>query len=486
MDQNQKQISEKVVLLNRVDENVDEIDLFNVFSYMGMMKKLIAFMLILAILVGTALGVFYSGFEHFTGKGSYARALITFQFDGIDQGLDPNGASFDVNQIKSPYVIQQAFDELGGYNTNQIETVRQNIAIQGVVPKDAVEKITVIDKMAEKDATQYEKILDVAYFPSQYIVYLYDDGTFSPKEMTAILNQILISYKQYFLDMYANTNALTVTSNLLKEDDYDYGESVDLVRTQIEMMLSYVNEKMEENPDFRSSNTGLSFEDIVTALEFVKTVDLARLSSFVESSSLTKDKSRQIEYYQYMIRETTNKISEKQTQLEAIDNNISSYQKDPVVIVSGADSTLEYGEKSEYYDEMITKKTQLNKEIAETNTSLNEYYLKLSSLLEHEGGGTASEYEYADKLLAKLDNTIASWVTLIEQTTQEYYSTTLYSNAVKVAVAPQYFVDGGIVHIAKNILVPVAVLVLLVMIWWFAFAVRNEIVAAKNKEKVEV
>ncbi|QFJ56346.1 hypothetical protein [Pseudobutyrivibrio xylanivorans] len=486
MDQIEKQISEKVVLVNHVDDGEVEIDLFNVFGLMGQMKKLVSLLLILAILVGAVLGVLYSGFEHLSGKGSYARAMVTFQFEGIDQGLDPNGASFDVNLIKSPYVIQNALDEIGGYSENYIETIRQNISIQGVVPKDAVEKITTIEKMAEKDATQYEKVLDVAYFPSQYIVYLYDDGTFSPKEMTQILDQILLSYKQYFLDTYANTNALTVTSNLLKEDDYDYGESVDLVKTQIQLMLSYVNEKMVEAPDFRSSRTGLSFEDIVTALQFVQDVDLARLTSFIESSSLTKERNRQLEYYQYMIRETSNKIAEKQTQLESIENTIASYQKDPVVIVSGADSTLEYGEKSEYYDDMISKKTAINKEISELNTRLNEYYIKYNALVEHEAiSSSTSEYEYADKLLAKLDDTIASWVAQIEETTQEYYSTTLYSNAVKIAVAPQYYVDGGIVHIAKNMAVPAGVLVLLVLIWWFGHGVREELKTSKKKEKVE-
>ncbi|MBQ7148718.1 MAG: hypothetical protein IJR96_08195 [Pseudobutyrivibrio sp.] len=491
MDQIEKQygekISEKVVLVNHVDEGEVEIDLFNVFGLMGKMKRLVAFLLILSLLVGAALGVIYSGYEHFTGKGSYARAMVTFQFEGIDQGLDPNGASFDVNLIKSPYVIQSALDEIGGYSENYIEGIRENIVIQGVVPKDAVEKITTIEKMAEKDATQYEKVLDVSYFPSQYIVYLYDDGTFSPKEMTQILDQILLSYKQYFLDTYANTNALTVTSNLLKEDDYDYGESVDLVRTQLQLMLSYVNEKMAEAPDLRSSRTGLSFEDIVTGLQFVNDVDLARLSSYIESASLTKEKNHQLQYYQYMIRETSNKIAEKQTQLESIENTIASYQKDPVVIVSGADSTLEYGEKSQYYDDLITKKTQINKEIAEANTSLNEYYIKLNALAEHEGVASQAEYDYADQLLSKLDSNIASWVTQIEETTQEYYSTTLYSNAVKIAVTPQYFVDGGIVHILKNMLVPAGALVLLVLIWWFGCAVREELAATKKKdENVEV
>ena len=114
MEQFNKQDAGKVILqVNQKRASDSEIDLINVFSYMGKKKRLIAYLLALAIVVGASFGALYSGFEHFTGKGSYVRAMITFQFEGIDKGLDPNGAAFDVNQIKSPYVIQKALSELG-------------------------------------------------------------------------------------------------------------------------------------------------------------------------------------------------------------------------------------------------------------------------------------------------------------------------------------------------------------------------------------
>ncbi len=485
MEQNTRSDNNKVVLqVNQKSNSDSEIDLINVFSFMGKKKKLIAYLLVLAILVGSTLGVLYSGYEHLMGKGSYSRAMITFQFEGIESGLDPNGAAFDVSLIKSPYVIQTALAELG-IDESYIEKVRENINIEGVVPEDAVERITVINNMASEDAQYYEKLLDVSYFPSQYIIYLYDDGTFTTKELPQILNGILQSYKQYFLDTYANAEVLTVTSNLLSGDDYDYGESVDLVKTQIDIMTSYISERVTEAPDFRASSTGLSFQDIATALDFVKTVDISRLSSFVESNSLTKDKDRQIEYYEYMIRDKSNVISELQTKLESVTNSIAAYEKDPVVIVSGSDSTVEYGEKNEYYDQLLAQKLNISSQIATQNTGLNEYYLLLSKLQGSEGTNSQSQYDYADSLISKLDVTISSWVDLIEQTTEEYYSTTLYSNAVTVTVPAQYFVDGGIVHIAKNLAIPSACLVVLVLIWWFYNGVKSEIITMRKKNESE-
>ena len=481
MEQENRTDNSRVVLqVNQSRKHDSEIDLINVFSYMGKKKRLIAYLLTLAILVGATLGALYSGFEHLLGKGSYARAMITFQFDGIERGLDPNGAAFDVTLLKSPYVIQSALSVMG-YDESYVEGVRENISIDGVIPKDALERITIINSMAEKDTKYYEQLLDVSYFPSEYVVYLYDDGTFSSKELAQLLDGIIDSYKQYFMDTYANTEVLSVTSNLLSGDDYDYAESIDLVTTQIDIMLSYVRERMKDAPDFRASSTGLSFEDIVTSLEFVKTVDINRLSAIVQSQSLTKDRSRQVEYYEYMIRNCSNKLSELQTRLDSITDTVNTYEKDPVVIVSNSDSTMEYSQKNEYYDSLITQQQDLTRQIAQTNTSLNQYYLLLTKLNEDETQADQESYDYADALLSRLNTTISSWVKLTEDTTQEYYSTTLFSNAVKKTVPAQYFIDGGKMHIIRNMAIPAAVLVVLVLIWWFYRGVREEIVAMRKK-----
>ena len=463
---------------NRIQDS--ELDLINVFSNMGKKKRLIAYLLVLAILVGFTIGALYSGFEHISGKGSYARAMITFQFDGIESGLDPNGADFDVNLIKSPYVIQSAL-LAKGYDESYVEKVRENLSIEGVIPKDALERITIINNMAQRDPKYYEQILDVAYFPSEYVLYLYDDGTFSSKELPKILDSIIDSYKQYFMETYANAEVLSVTLNLLSGDDYDYGESIDLVTTQMDIMLSYVRERMKESSDFRASSTGLSFQDIVTSLEFVKTVDINRLSSYVQSQSLTKDRSRQQEYYEYMIRNCSNRISELQTRLDSVADTINSYEKDPVVIVSSSDSTLEYGEKNEYYDSLITEQQNLTREIARTNTSLNQYYLLLSQLSDPESSADQEAYDYADSLLNRINSKISSWVGLIEETTQEYYATTRFSNAVKKTVPAQYVVDGGAIHIIKNLVIPAAILVVLVLIWWCCRGVNEELMAARER-----
>ncbi|MBQ9436938.1 MAG: hypothetical protein IJU50_01255 [Lachnospiraceae bacterium] len=196
MEEKEKEL---IVRLDRPKEESTEIDLVSVFSNMGKRKKTFGWLLAIAIFVGGAIGIALLMYQHLFGKASYAQALVNYNYKGIESGLDPNGARLDVNKIKSPYVISNALENLGMTDDPSLaETIRQNIVIEGVIPNDAIERINTINQMAEKDPLQYEKVLDVSYYPSKYVVYLYDDWTIPKKRVAEILDAVLDIYRDYF------------------------------------------------------------------------------------------------------------------------------------------------------------------------------------------------------------------------------------------------------------------------------------------------
>lgn len=448
---------------NEADE--DSIDIVKVAETMAKKKKIYKYIFAVAACVGVLAGLAVVGVDYIVGHSSYARAVVSFQYKGIEDGLDPNGAAFDINKIKSPAVIEKALNSLN-ITDYDAEQIRENIAIEGVVPKDAVERITVIKEMALEDVSNYEKILDVSYYPSQYVVYLYKDFGMSGTEAVQILNAVLESYRTYFLDTYANTEVLTVTANLIDYKEYDYAQAVDFIETQIDIMQKYVTERKQQAPEFRSSATGLSFGDISSALDTINSTDMSTLSSYVESHNLTKDRARQIEYYEYRIKKFNMDISEYNVQLSNIQSVVDKYQKDPVVILSSQETSQQIEQKNAYYDELLRQKLELSDKIAQLNTDLNETYALLNTASSVGGGNTQAEYDYADGRMEKLTATIAKWADLTEQTTQEYYTTTLFSNAYKIGVPAKYSVAGGIVAMAKKIMIAVAVTVFAAVIIW--------------------
>lgn len=473
-DQNRQNDTRIYLQMDNDGNEEAQIDLFNIAVNMKKKEKLYQYILAVAVCIGVLLGLLVVGVDYVAGKSSYARAVISFQYEGIEDGLDPNGAAFDVNKIKSPAVIEEALNTLD-ITEYDAEEIRENIVIEGVIPEDAVERITVIKEMALEDVSNYEKILDVSYFPSQYIVYLYKDFGMSGSETALILNAILESYREYFLDTYANTEVLTVTGNLIDYTDYDYAEALDMLGTQIELMQDYVMERREQAPEFRSSATGLSFGDIATALDTVDGIDMANLNSYIESHTLTKDRERQIEYYEYKIKKYNMSISECQVQLSNVQSTIDKYQKDPVVIVSSQETTQQIEQTNEYYDRLLQQKLNLSEQIAALNTDLNETYALLNAINSSNKKNTQDEYDYADGKMSSIAQTIASWAELTEETTQEYYTTTLFSNAYRIGVPAQYSAAGGVLSVAKKIALCVVGMAFVVLAVWCLDGLFGEI-----------
>lgn len=288
----------------------------------------------------------------------------------------------------------------------------------------------------------------------------------SGTETTQVLNAILESYRTYFLDTYANTEVLTVTSNLIDYTEYDYAEALDMLETQIEIMVNYVDERREQAPEFRSAATGLSFGDISTALDTVEGVDMAKLSSYIESNVLTKDRERQREYYEYRIKQYNMDIAECQVQLNNVQSVIDKYQKDPVVIVSSQETTQQLEQTNEYYDQLLQQKLDISARIAKLNTDLNETYVLLNAINSTTVQSSQADFEYADQLMDSIAQTIANWADLIEETTEEYYTTTLFSNAYKIGVPAQYSAAGGLMAIAKKIVIAVLAMAFVVFVVW--------------------
>lgn len=476
--------TQKIYLkVDNTENGEDEIDLLNVASNIGKKKNLYKYLLIFAVFAGLLVGLIIMGVQGLTGSNARSRAVISFQYDGIEEGLDPNGASFDINKLKAPVVIQAALDELGITDEISVEDVRQNISIEGVIPTDAVERITAMNEAASKDVSYYEKILDVSYYPSQYIVYLQKLHGMSGSRTSEVLNAVLAAYKDWFLKTYANTTVLTVTGNLVNYQDYDYTEAVDLISSQIDIMEDYVTERDTEAPDFRSANTGLSFSDIETSLSTLKKIDLANLQSYVESNNLTKDKDKLVEYYNYNIQQYNLELSTLRTQLSDVQSSIDSYQKDPVVVVSNQDSVQQIEQTNEYYDTLVAQKLDLSSQIAEITTKITKTNALLAKLNE---GDVVGEAARADEMLSSIVETLKKWSDLIEQTADEYYDTALFSNAYKISVPAQYqSLNGGLMGVCKTFGICIGAALLVVIFVWCVDGFVTEMKNSHKKTSVD-
>lgn len=472
---------QRIYLQVNQEEDEETVDLLNVAGRMGKKKKLFGYMLMLAVCIGVILGAVVVGVKALTGNSSYANAVISFSYDGIDQGQDPNGGALDVTKIKSTPVVSAALESLQ-FDKVDVEDVRSALKITGVMPDSVKQEIAVINAVAEDAAEYYTNISDLNYFPSQYVVRLYKIKGLNGEKTNELLNAILAAYRDYFMDTYANTDVLSISTGVLNYEDYDYLQAADMLSNQIDLMQNYVDARAEESGTFRANCTGLSFGDLSSSIETIKTLDLGNFVSYVQSRNLTKDAATRADYYQYQIEQCDLQLQEVQAQLSNVEKTIAEYEKDPVIVMSNQDSVTETEQKNAYYDEMLKQKLELTQQIASINTTLNENYTRLNALADMEKGGSEDEFAHADTLLTNLIATVNSWAELVQNTTEEYYNTSRYADAYQISVPAQYTSTGGLVSVAKIMLLCVGVLILLVVLLWGYDGLKDEIQAERKKK----
>jgi len=463
----------------RNEEDQDVIDLVNIAGYMKQKWKLYAYLLVVAVCIGFIAAAAVQGLQGLAGGKSYAAAVVNFSFDGLDEGRDPSGGLFDVTKMKSTVVINDALEELG-WTDKDVEEIRANIKIEGVIPDSVKQQIAVINTVAEDAVEYYTTIGDINYFPSQYTVTLQRCKGMDGGETRELLDAILLSYRKYFMDSYAGMTALGFATEVLDVRSYDYMQASDMIKNELGVIEDYVESKAEEAPNFRASCTGLSFSDLASSIKTVRRLDLSNFVSFVQTNNLTKDAGVQIDYYNYQIKEYNLEIQELQTQRSHVDRTIETYEKNPVIVMSSQESVTETAQTDEYYNGLLQKKLDLNKRISELNTALNEAYDMANALNASEQSFNEEDYAYADSLLEGLVTTVESWGELVRQTTEEYFEAELYADAYRVTIPAQYSAMGGLGDLVKKMLLFGGAAAVVVVILWGMDGLKNEIAGGRK------
>ena len=194
---------------------------------------------------------------------------------------------FDVNKIKSPNIIESALTNIDE-PLSYVENVRRNISIKGVIPSDALDKISLYQSVYSKGGSAaldaVNSLLEIGYYPSYYIItFDYNLAGIDLNKGKKILDGILDSYQDYFFKTYGFNKALGNSVVAVDYKDYDYPAAVDVFNETLDDLDLYI-QKLQRNDmtNFRSNVTGYSFSDLRAAVNTIKSADLSSLSSYID------------------------------------------------------------------------------------------------------------------------------------------------------------------------------------------------------------
>lgn len=282
------------------------------FQIIRYLKKL------LPIIIAICLLATYAVYFKLSRSNTYiASEVIHYNDAQAEKGLAPTGDKLDVNEIRSSAVMSKVVDKMGLTGIYSVDSLISRMNITPIEDKD---------KVAQKDA-KLEEGEEYIYEPSTFIVSFAATSGEGPDFARTILDETLDVYFERFSQKYVNVAPANNTIENLNKNDYDFIEMMEIIDTSIENTLNTLYQRIEQNNYYRSTETGVSFAELVDEFNYLKQVKVSSLFSEIYKYQITKSKSVLIS--DYTTRIDSNKISNVKDEsiVEDIVSVIDAYVK---------------------------------------------------------------------------------------------------------------------------------------------------------------
>lgn len=440
---------------------MEEISLREILEVIWKGKWLIALITIVAVLL-TGIGTYIM-----LPNSQHVVAIININYPGIEQGLNPDGTQFDILQLKSPYVIEKALEELALTNSGlKLDEIRRNIDITPIVPDDVSQRAETILKQGQ----------EFVYYPSEYKITYKINKAFSYSQGIQLLEEIISQYKKYFYMLYSDVKTVENTISNVDLSNYDYPDIVEIINKQVESVQELLESKAEEGSGFRSSNTGYTFTDLSRSYDVLKNVDITKLESLVNTNTLTKDRERLIKDYEYRVKRMELEMAKKSSEAEEARKLMDQYKKEDYVLLPDAlGGQIKTENTSSYYSTLAEMAITASVEAANLQHEIEYYRNEIERLKSVPTINNAKLMEEADNLIETIKSKMSDLVTKTNDTLEDYYLYKYENNIRQIAPAE---IETGI-----NILMNLAIaFVAGIMIGIFAVLLRYYWKSTENEK----
>lgn len=408
-----------------------------VFRYI---KKLIPYVVVLSFLASLLIYVSLRNKRTYT-----ASAVIHYTFESAEKGKTPNNTDLDVNEIKSSNIMSKVIERMGLTGSYSVDKLTSRITITS--RPDA-------DKEAQKEAKLKEGEEHV-YVPSTYIVAFSASNAEGAGFARQMLDEILDTYFSVFGENYINVDHISNKIEKLYDHDYDYLEMVEYIDQSVEETINALYLRDAAYPYYRSTETGTSFDDLIDAFDFVRTVTLRDLYSQIYRYQITKSRSLLNATYNTRIDNNTITAANEKGMFEDIVEVVNAYvrkmresgntaitheyilneihNKD---ITDGEGNVITKSDQTVTYDELMYawRDHNLNDELAVIDTAYCRYVLDAFNTCTGNCGGackgaakTCSQLSNSDYVT--IESAVATKIRTVVDELSALYQKTVQTNS---------------------------------------------------------
>ena len=282
------------------------------FQMMRYIKKLLPLILVFCIAATCVI--------HLNLKKSntyVASEVIHYNDEQAEKGKAPTGDKLDVNEIKSSAVMSKVVERMGLTGTYSVDSLISRVSITPLPD---------LDKVAQKEA-KLEEGEEYVYEPSTFIVSFTATSREGAEFGRTILDEILDVYFAEFSQKYVNIAPANNTIENIESGNYDYIEMVELIDTGIDETLDTLYRRMEQNPYYRATGTGVSFSDLADDFNYIRSVNVSALFSKIYNYQITKNKAVLISDYKTRIDNNDISNTKEASIVEDVVTVIDAYVK---------------------------------------------------------------------------------------------------------------------------------------------------------------
>ncbi len=380
----------------------------------------------------------------FSDKVDSVTASISFYYNGIENGLDPNGCEFEKNSIKNDDIVSQALSEMG-LSEELTETVQNGIFIDSVVSTSAINNIINYDSIYNSSNNEWtESLKDSAYHPTVYRVsFNYNKTSLNGDNAASLLNLILKKYQMYFFETYGYNESVGKSVLSVDFDGYDYLIALDMYNSKLNSLANYIDSlSANDKAQFRSNETGYSFSDLTNSINLIRSVDVDTLTSYILNNGVISDKDMILSYYNFRLDNLKRQKQNMTERLNSTEKSIKDYQKDSVVIYDGsAENAATITETSEIYDNLIQSKIQMQRDISNYDKLISDYTNRIKAINSASSSSSNAKKEYVESQIDSLTKKTEILIENVKLTANDYFTTVKFPNAVSINSQARYSIS---------------------------------------------
>ena len=380
---------------NEVRKYENQIDLVDLLKILVKNKGLILLTTILITLIAFGIGIVKYN------SGKRVSTIISYNFNEISDGLNPDGSKFNPNMLVSNEVLNSVIKKLGleDEKLNEVE-IRGAISVTPIVPVYIRTKIK----------SELEKGINSSFNATAYEIKM---KKIKDSDMTKkILQTLMVEYSNYYSEKYAQSDIISM-SNM--DETYEYQDYVRMFESKLKDIKYILMSKNDQG--FVSKQNGLGFANILNEIDLIRDVDIAKVQQYLLIDGISKNKEIASRELEYKIKIFENEKQKKISEVEALNGVLKLYKPEAnKMVMSGNAGTILEQNPNEYYSKLIEKVAAAAVEVGNINQDIE----RLNENKEKINNSNGDNQKKLEKILVGLEKKVNNTARSTNEILKEY------------------------------------------------------------------